>query len=74
MNTFLRFLFEFISIFFEGFFSGLKGFVNGIKQMFSFTEYGKIIDNYKNHFNGQEKIFVVLSIIVLAIIIAITKL
>ena len=69
MNTFLRFFYEFISVFFDGFFSGMKGLWNGLTQMFSFNEYAKIISSYKGNFNGQEKLFVVLCIVCLAIIV-----
>ena len=72
MNTFLRFFYEFISIFFDGLFSGFKGLWDGIKKMFSFNEYAKIISSYKDNFNGQEKIFVVLCIIFITIIVLIT--
>ena len=47
MNTFLRFFYEFISIFFDGFFSGLKGLWDGFIKMFSFKEYGKVISSYR---------------------------
>lgn len=71
MNTFLRFFYEFISIFFDGLFSALKGLWDGITQMFSFGEYAKIISSYKDNFNGPEKIFVVVGIVLL-IIVALT--
>lgn len=69
MNTFLRFFYEFISIFFDGLFSGVKGLINGIVKMFSIGEYAKIIDSYKANFNGKEKLFVILSVIFLIIIV-----
>lgn len=69
MNTFLRFFYEFISIFFDGFFLGLKGLWNGITSMFGFSEYAKLIYNYKDNFNGNEKIFVVICIIILLLFI-----
>ena len=59
MNTFLRFFYEFISIFFDGFFLGFKGMWAGISKMFGVTEYAKLISNYKDKFNGNEKIFLV---------------
>jgi len=68
MNTFFRFFYEFISIFFEGLFGIFKGLFAGIGQMFNFTNYSKIIDNYKGSFNGGEWIFVVISVIVLVLI------
>jgi len=69
MNTFLRFFYEFISIFFDGLFSGIKGLFKGIGQMFKFSSYTKIIESYRDHFNGKEKLFVILCIIFLAIVI-----
>ena len=69
MNTFLRFFYEFISIFFDGLFSGFKGLWSGIVKMFSFGEYAKIISSYKDNFNGHEKIFVVICVIFLVILI-----
>ena len=71
MNTFIRFFYEFISIFFEGIGMVFGGLFNGIIKMFNFTEYAKVIDSYKNSFNGGEKIFVVLAVIILLLIIAI---
>ncbi len=69
MNTFLRFFYEFISIFFDGFFSIITGFCDGIIKMFNFGEYAKIISNYREYFNGKEKIFVVLAVIFLIVVI-----
>lgn len=69
MNTFFRFFYEFISVFFGGFFKILQGMIDGIVQMFSIKEYAKIIDSYKDAFNGGEKIFVILSVAVLVCIV-----
>ena len=69
MNTFLRFFYEFISIFFDGFFSGIKGLWEGITKMFSFGEYSKLISNYKDNFNVNEKLFLVICIGFLAILV-----
>src|SRR5574344_189263 len=69
MYTFIRFFYEFMSVFFGGIFAGLKGLGLGIVQMFDFKEYAKIIDGYKEAFNGSEKIFVILSVAILAIFI-----
>ena len=71
MNTFIRFFYEFISIFFEGLGMVFGGIFNGIIKMFNITEYAKVIDSYKDSFNGGEKIFVVLAVILLLIIVAI---
>ena len=69
MNTFFRFFYEFISIFFEGFFSVFKGLINGVGQMFNFGEYSKIINSYKDNFNGQEWVFVFISVACLVLIV-----
>ena len=74
MNTFLRFFYEFISIFFDGLFNAFKGLFGGIGQMFDLGEYGKIIDSYKNSFNGGEKVFVFLAIAFIVIIVIIIAL
>ena len=47
MNTFLRFFYEFISIFFEGMETIFKGIYNGFVEMFNIGEYGTLINNYK---------------------------
>ena len=72
MNTFLRFFYEFISIFFDGFFSGLKGLWDGITKMFSFDEYAKVIASYRDSFNGHERIFAILSIAFIILIVLVT--
>ena len=54
MNTFFRFFYEFISIFFGGLFSAISGLISGIGKMFSINEYSKIVDNYKTHFNSKK--------------------
>ena len=74
MNTFLRFFYEFISIFFDGFFSGLKGLWDGITKMFSFAEYAKVISSYRESFNGQERIFAILGIAFIILIPSLTVL
>lgn len=72
MNTFLRFFYEFISIFFDGFFSGLKGLWDGIVKMFGFREYAKVISSYRDSFNGQERIFAILGIAFIILIVLVT--
>ena len=62
MNTFLRFFYEFISIFFDGVEKIVKGFINGFVQMFNYGDYKQIISNYKGSFSGIEWIFVGLGV------------
>ena len=69
MNTFFRFFYEFVSVFFDGLFSGFKGLFSGIKDMFEIEKYAKILGEYKESFNGNEKIFVVLCIVFLVLLI-----
>ena len=69
MNTFIRFFYEFISIFVDGFMMVIKGIFEGICKMFNFGEYAKLISNYQDNFTAGEKILVALSVIVLVVII-----
>ena len=69
MNTFLRFFYEFISIFFEGIWTIIKGIYTGFIEMFNINEYGSLINNYKTSFKGAEWVFVVISIIFLLIVV-----
>ena len=62
MNTFLRFFYEFLSVFFDGLFTG-------IKRMFDFKAYAKVINSYKDTFSNGEKIFLYIGVAILVIII-----
>lgn len=65
MNTFIRFFYEFFSVFMKGF-----GMIfQGIGKMFNLKEYGKIISSYRDSFNGGEKFLVFLSVTILVIIV-----
>ena len=70
MNTFIRFLYEFLRQFFSGFKSFFSGLLTGIKDTFSIGSYIKILNEYKNDFNGAEWVFVSLTIILLLILIS----
>ena len=65
MDTFFRFLYEFLSQFFNGVLDILMGFVNGFGKMFNIKQYISIIDFYKKDFSGPEWLFVVLAIVLL---------
>ena len=52
MNTFVRFFFEFISIFFDGIKTMLKGIVEGLKEVTNIKNYSEIINAYKDGFGG----------------------
>lgn len=68
MNTFIRFFYEFISIFFDGIVMIFSGLFDGIKKMFNIGEYARLISSYNGNFNAFEKILVTISVMVLIII------
>ncbi len=70
MDTLFRFLYEFLSQFFGGFITIGSALVSAIKQMFNFKEYLKILNFYKEDFNGPEWLFVGLLIICLTVLVA----
>ncbi|MBQ6497186.1 MAG: hypothetical protein IJI58_00525, partial [Bacilli bacterium] len=70
MDTFIRFLYEFMSVFFEGFLGIFKGIVLGFIQMFNIREYGYVISMYRKDFHMGEWILVVIAILVLVIVLA----
>ena len=69
MNTFFRFFYEFISIFFDGVRRIVDGIISGIGKIFNYGEYKKVIDSYQDSFGFIEWIFVALTILLLVIII-----
>lgn len=71
MNTFIRFFYEFISIFFSGLWTVIKGIFNGFGKMLSIKEYSKVISSYKDSFNFLEKILFFLSVAVLVVLLII---
>lgn len=69
MDTFIIFLYEFMSVFFNGLLTIFKGIASGFIQMFNFSEYLYIIQFYKNDFEVSEWILVIIAIVVLAILL-----
>ena len=63
MDTFLRFLYEFVNQLISGLWSILKGIIDGFKQFFNFPAYYNIISEYKNDFTGPEWIFTALTVL-----------
>lgn len=70
MDTFIRFLYEFMSVFFNGLFTIFKGIVSGFAQMFDFSEYLYTIQFYKNDFNVSEWVLVIIAIVVLVLLLS----
>ena len=71
MNTFTRFLYEFLSQFFLGIKTIFIGLIEGVKTIFSVNTYIKIIENYKQDFTGPEWVLVGAGILMLAAVVAI---
>lgn len=69
METFTRFLYEFLSQFFSGIYTIFKGIWDGISQIFSIGTYQKILENYKDDLSMPEWILVVLAIGIIVILI-----
>ena len=68
MDTFFRFLYEFLLQFFSSFIIMFKGLGNGFIQMFNIREYIKVINFYKDDFSAPEWILVVIAILVIVLI------
>ena len=69
MDTFFRFLYEFLSQFFSGFIAFFKGIKNGLINMFNIPEYVAIVGFYKDDFSVPEWILVSLAIICIVAIV-----
>lgn len=70
METFFRFLYEFLSQFFDGIVTILKGLVSGIKSMFDIKTYMDILNEYKGDFNAPEWVLVGLAVLIILVILA----
>ena len=69
MDTFVRFLYEFMSVFFKGVGTMVGGFFKGIVQIFNIPDYLYIIDFYKKDFSVSEWVLVFIAVVVMAIIL-----
>lgn len=72
MDTYVRFLYEFLNAFFSGLKTILFGFINGIKQLFDIPNYIHLIKEYKNDFSLQEWVLVAIAVFAVAAILALT--
>ena len=70
MDTFLRFLYEFLSQFFNGIKFIVLGIFRGFKSMFNIPEYIKVVNEYKNDFTIPEWLLVGLAILVTLVMLA----
>ncbi len=71
MDTYLRFLYEFLEQFFSGFKDMLGGFFTGIPKIFNIPVYKALIDHYKKDFSISEWVLVGLAITAVVSVIAI---
>ena len=69
METFTRFLYEFLSQFFSGIITILKGFGTGIGQIFDIKSYQNILDVYKDDLSAPEWVLVVMAILIILILV-----
>ena len=69
MDTFLRFLYEFLGQFFKGFIIVFQAVIECFKNLFNFRAYLDILNFYKEDFSGPEWLFVALVIVILLVII-----
>jgi len=68
MNTFGRFIYEILSIFFGGVVIVFKGLFNGCKQIFAYKDYKYLIENYASDFNTSEWILVAIVALIFIVI------
>ena len=62
MNTFTKFLYDFMSQFFGGFGTIFSGLWRGIKQIFNFSGYRKVIQMYSNDLSMSETVLSIIAV------------
>ena len=71
MEIFIKFLFEFLESFFSGFITIFVGLWDGIKQIFNFRSYLKIINEHGRDFSVFEWILAALALLLFVFLIAV---
>lgn len=69
MDTFLRFLYEFLSQIFNGLKFIAMGIFNGFKAIFNVPEYIRVVNEYKDDFSIPEWLLVGVAILVTAVVL-----
>jgi len=69
LNIFFRFLYEFLSVFFDGIMLMFKGIGKGFYQIANYKDYLTILSSYKDTFEGPEWLLVGLVIALMVIIV-----
>ena len=72
MDTYVRFLYEFLNTFFSGLKTIVLGLFNGIRQIFDIPEYIHLIKTYRNDFSIQEWVLVAIAVLAVALILILT--
>ena len=70
MDTYVRFLYEFLDQLFGGVLRAVKDFCLGVLQMFDVRAYARLVKEYSKDFSGGEWFMVVLAIIVTMVLLA----
>lgn len=70
METFFKFLYEFLAQFFMGIGTMFMGIIDGICELFNIKAYSEVVKRYQGDLNGAEWVFVGISILVLIIFLA----
>ena len=68
MNTFTRFLYEFLAQFFSGIRTIVGGLIKGIGQLANIKAYSDVVSNYKGDFTMPEWIMVAIAILVMILV------
>lgn len=71
MDLFVRFLYDFLSLFFGGLKKIFVGLFNGLKDMFNLYEYYKVIKDYSEDLTSGEWVMVILAALSVLVILAI---
>ena len=69
MDLFVRFLYDFLSLFFGGIKKIFLGLFEGIKELFNIRKYYEVVKNYSEDLTTKEWIMVVLAVLCLLIIL-----
>ena len=67
MDTFLRFLYEFVNHIVSGLYSIVHGLIEGIKQILNFPAFYNLVTQYKGDFTGAEWVLVAITILFMII-------
>ncbi len=71
MDLYVKFLFEFFSIFFNGIMSIVNGIIDGVVTIFNVPKYIEIVNQYKEQISGGGWVIVFLAIIFILVIFAV---